>query len=184
LRTPTASQLLSLARGARLRGRLDSSGYLLAGRRVSIVKRHGTIHLGGHVSLGDDTGIAVVGRSDDDQAALWIGSGTYLQPRVHLNCQTSVHIGEQCSISWDVEILDSDFHRILTEEGPPHATRAPIVLEDRVWVGVRAIILKGVTIGHDSVVAAGAVVTRSVPPFSLCAGNPARVVRTVAGWRP
>jgi acetyltransferase-like isoleucine patch superfamily enzyme len=184
LRAPTAPQLVELVRGARLRGRLDLCGFVLAGRRVSIVKRHGTIRFGGHVSLGDDTGIAVVGRSDDDRAVLTIGHGTYLQPRVHVNCQTSVRIGEQCSISWDVEILDSDFHHILTAEEQPHVARAPIVLEDRVWVGVRAIILKGVTIGHDSIVGAGAVVTRSVPPFSLCAGNPARVVRTVEGWRP
>lgn len=184
MRVPTSSQLIGLVRGARLRGRLDSSGYVLAGRRVSIVKRHGAIQFGGRVSLGDDTGIAVVGRSDSDQAALWIGTGTYLQPRVHVNCQTSVRIGEHCSISWDVEILDSDFHHILTTEGPPHVARAPVVLEDRVWVGARAIILKGVTIGHDSIVGAGAVVTRPVPPFSLCVGNPARVVRTVAGWRP
>ena len=177
-------QLVALARGACLRGRLDSCGYLLAGRRVRIVKRHGAIHFGERVSLGDDTGIAVVGRSGADPATLWIGAGTYLQPRVHLNCRSAVRIGEDCSISWDVEILDSDFHHVLTDEGPSPAERAPIVIEDRVWVGTRAVILKGVTIGHDSIVGAGAVVTRPVPPYSLCVGNPARVVRTVAGWRP
>jgi maltose O-acetyltransferase len=56
-------------------------------------------------------------------------------------------------------------------------TGQPIVLEDRVWLANRSIVLKGVTIGHDAVVAAGAVVTRDVPPRTVVAGNPARVVR-------
>ncbi len=184
MRVPTSTELLSVVRGARFRSRLDSRGYVLAGRRVSIVKRHAEIHFGRYVSLGDETGIAVVGRSDRDRAALWIGAGTYLQARVHLNCQAAVRIGERCSISWDVEIIDTDFHQVVTEDGSPHQIRAPIVIEDRVWIGARAIILKGVTIGHDSIVGAGAVVTKSVPPFSLCVGNPARVVRTVLGWQP
>jgi acetyltransferase-like isoleucine patch superfamily enzyme len=54
-----------------------------------------------------------------------------------------------------------------------------VVIEDRVWIGARAIVLKGVTIGHDSVVGAGAIVTRSIPPYSVAVGQPARVIRTV-----
>jgi acetyltransferase-like isoleucine patch superfamily enzyme len=54
-----------------------------------------------------------------------------------------------------------------------------VVIEDRVWIGSRAIILKGVTLGHDSVVGAGAVVTRSVPPGSVVVGPAAQVVRTL-----
>ena len=54
---------------------------------------------------------------------------------------------------------------------------APIVIEDRAWIGFNAIILKGVTIGEGSVVAAGAVVTKDVEPYTVVAGNPARVVK-------
>ena len=53
----------------------------------------------------------------------------------------------------------------------------PVVIEDDVWVGSRVIILKGVTIGRGSVIAAGSVVTRSIPPYSICAGVPARVLK-------
>lgn len=53
----------------------------------------------------------------------------------------------------------------------------PVIIEDDVWVGARAIILKGVTIGSGSIVAAGSVVTRSVPRYSVVAGSPARVLR-------
>lgn len=52
-----------------------------------------------------------------------------------------------------------------------------VVIEDDVWVGTRAIILAGVTIGRGAVVAAGAVVTKSVPPYAIVGGNPARILR-------
>lgn len=52
-----------------------------------------------------------------------------------------------------------------------------VVIEDDVWIGARAIILQGVTIGRGSVIGAGSVVTRSIPPYSVAAGNPARVIR-------
>ena len=52
-----------------------------------------------------------------------------------------------------------------------------MTIEDRVWIGARAIILKGVTVGHDSIIGAGAIVTKSVPPRSVVVGPAARVVR-------
>ena len=57
-------------------------------------------------------------------------------------------------------------------------TRQPIVIEDDCWLGAGSAVLAGVTVGHDSVVAAGAVVTRDVPPYSVVGGVPARVLRT------
>ncbi len=54
----------------------------------------------------------------------------------------------------------------------------PVVIEDDVWIGTRAIILPGVRVGAGSIIGAGAVVTKSVPPYSIVAGNPARVVKS------
>lgn len=56
---------------------------------------------------------------------------------------------------------------------------APIVIEDNVWIGARSVILKGVTIGEGSIVACDSVVTKDVPPFTIVAGNPARVVKHI-----
>jgi acetyltransferase-like isoleucine patch superfamily enzyme len=53
----------------------------------------------------------------------------------------------------------------------------PVVVEDHVWIGARAIILPGVTLGEGCVIGAGAVVTKDVPPYTIAVGNPARVVR-------
>jgi acetyltransferase-like isoleucine patch superfamily enzyme len=106
-----------------------------------------------------------------------------------------IEIGSHCLISWNVGIADSDFHplapaqRIIDahalapffKDRPPRPKlrTAPVIISDNVWIGMNAIILKGVTIGENSVVAAGAVVTKSVPANVVVAGNPAAVVRDV-----
>jgi len=75
-------------------------------------------------------------------------------------------------------------HQILYEDDPtPIPTELKVRIGDHVWIGASAIILKGVTIGDNSVVAAGAVVTKDVPANTLVVGAPAVPVRTIAGWR-
>ena len=104
-----------------------------------------------------------------------------------------IEIGSHCLISWNVGIADSDFHplapaqRIIDahalapffKDRPPRPElrTMPVIISDNVWVGMNAIILKGVTIGENSVVAAGAVVTKSVPANVVVAGNPAVVTK-------
>ena len=104
-----------------------------------------------------------------------------------------IEIGSHCLISWNVGIADSDFHplapaqRIVDahalapffKDRPPRPKlrTAPVIISDNVWIGMNAIILKGVSIGENSVVAAGAVVTKSVPANTVVAGNPAVTVR-------
>jgi len=109
-------------------------------------------------------------------ARIAIGAGTYLNERVQIRCAREVSIGARCAISWDVSIMDSDFHVL---DGP-HIK--PVRIGDHVWIGARALILKGVTIGDGAVVAAGALVNSDVPPGTLVAGIPARPIRAVQ-WR-
>lgn len=174
---------LSWFRGMRQASKFDRHGPVFAGSGLRIRKRCARIELGDGVKFGHGVGIGVVGRAPSDQALLCIGAHTIIGDRTHINCQTSISIGMRCAIAWDVEILDADMHTIVGEDGQALPNRAPVVIEDRVWIGTRALILKGVTIGHDSIVAAGAVVASSVPPHSICAGNPAKVIRQVQGWR-
>src|SRR5213079_3044195 len=102
-----------------------------------------------------------------------------------------IDIGSHCLVSWNVGIADSDFHplepaqRIIDSQAlapffkdrppRPRLKTAPVKICDNVWIGMNAVILKGVTIGENSVVAAGAVVTKSVEPNVVVAGNPATV---------
>ena len=104
-----------------------------------------------------------------------------------------IEIGSYCIISWNVGIADSDFHPIdpvqrrvdamalspFAENRPPRPPirTAPVIIKDNVWIGMGAVILKGVTIGENSIIAAGAIVTKDVPPNVVVAGNPAQVVK-------
>jgi acetyltransferase-like isoleucine patch superfamily enzyme len=105
-------------------------------------------------------------------AHITVGDGTYLNRGVEIVAAQSVAIGKDCKIARDVIIMDTDQHE-LPGQG---LLMSPVVIEDRVWIGARAIILKGVTVGHDAIVAAGAVVTRDVPPRTVVGGVPARVI--------
>ena len=108
-------------------------------------------------------------------AILRIGNGTYLNRNTAVVAQKLVDIGRDCRISWDVIIMDSDLHPILgrTREDQP------VIIEDRVWIGCRSIIVKGVHIGSGAIVAAGSVVTKDVPPYTVVGGVPARVLYDV-----
>lgn len=94
---------------------------------------------------------------------------------------TSIRIGKHAMLAPNCVIVDSDFHahwppeRRSLDPGLEHD--APVHIGDNVWIGMSCIILKGVSIGEGAIVAAGSVVTRSVPPRVLAAGVPARVVR-------
>jgi acetyltransferase-like isoleucine patch superfamily enzyme len=92
-----------------------------------------------------------------------------------------VTVGPRCMLSSTI-ILDSDFHQldpVLRHDTTVPVPCAPVKIEENVWVGGQSAILKGVTIGVNSVVAFRAVVTKDVPPNSVVAGNPAKVVKTI-----
>jgi acetyltransferase-like isoleucine patch superfamily enzyme len=114
---------------------------------------------------------------------LQIRDGTFLNRNTEVVAFRSVTIGKDCKIARDVIIMDSDQHALPGED----LVVAPVVIGDRVWIGARAMVLKGVTIGDDCVIGAGAIVTRDIPPRSVAIGQPARVVRRLdqaRGRRP
>lgn len=81
-----------------------------------------------------------------------------------------------------VSIFDTDFHCIPSENRNRSLGKvAPVVISNNVWLGSRVMVLKGVTIGENSIIAAGAVVAKSIPPNVIAAGVPAKVIRTIVG---
>ena len=94
----------------------------------------------------------------------------------------NIKIGNQCAIGRNVMIMDFDAHDIYYSDGTKNHITKPIVIEDHVWIGAGATILKGVTIGEGAVVGAGAVVTKNVEPHTIVAGNPAKVIKTDVRW--
>lgn len=108
-------------------------------------------------------------------AELYIGENCYINSGTIITASRSITIGKDCQLGFYCLVMDSDFHGVEDRNSPPPPE--PIVLEDNVWLGSRVIVLKGVTIGHDAVVAAGSVVTKDVPPRCLVAGSPAKIIR-------
>ncbi len=91
-----------------------------------------------------------------------------------------VTIGNNVAIGANSVIVDTDFHPINPQmrlTHPQEGKTAPIVIEDNVFIGMNCLILKGVTIGENSVIGAGSVVSRSIPPHSIAAGNPAILIK-------
>ena len=90
-----------------------------------------------------------------------------------------VIIGDNVSVGANTVIMDTDFHPLDADArrlDSTSAKTAPILIEDDVFIGMNCLILKGVTLGKGSVIGAGSVVTKDVPPFAIVAGNPARVI--------
>jgi len=115
-------------------------------------------------------------------AKLTLGSG-YLNSGSVIVCRTSITLGSNVIVAPNCYIIDSDFHRILDKNLEVLNPDAPILIGDNVWIGQGCTILKGVTIGPGAVVAARSVVTQDVPPGSLVAGNPAKVIRNNVKWK-
>lgn len=106
--------------------------------------------------------------------------GGFINSDVKIRCFNSITIGKGAKISHNVTIMDGDGHIV---EYAGYIPIKPIVIENHVWIGTKATILKGVRIGEGAIVAAGSVVTKDVPPHTLVAGNPAKVIKEDIKWK-
>ena len=122
--------------------------------------------------------------ADRPGAVVKIGANT----RIYGTCIhafASVEIGRNCLIAGNCQIMDANGHELSFTDVDNRPFTAdepiPIVIEDSVWLGSGTIVTPGVRVGRGSVIGAGSVVTRDIPPMCLAAGNPARVIRTYSG---
>jgi len=152
------------------------------GKRLSV---QGTLRLRGPgtVILGDDVVIGQGMRTDiythAPDAMLTIGDRTFLNG-TRFGCACKISVGADCILA-DARIMDTDFHAVSRDRrrrSAPIAT-APVIIGKNVWIAASAAVLKGVTIGENTVVAFGAIVTKDIPPDTIVAGNPARVIGEV-----
>jgi acetyltransferase-like isoleucine patch superfamily enzyme len=127
-----------------------------------------------------------------------LGDRCYLGAHTSILCRDKVILGNDVTIAWNVTIYDHDSHSMDWRDRAvavrlfydrygmsdcfdrldwTNVRSAPIIIHDRVWIGFGATILKGVTVGEGAIVASCSVVTQDVEPYTIVAGNPARVVR-------
>lgn len=158
----------------RTRNRL---GTILARGKQIIVVNNGTCIYGKGTFFYPNVKVSVIGVHE--KAELIIGRGTSIGDRTEIHVGKSVKIGGNCSIAWDVCILDRDYHALNSTD----EVRKPVIIGDNVWIGCKVIIVKGVSIGDGAVIAAGSVVVRDVPANALVAGNPAKIVKENVTWQ-
>jgi maltose O-acetyltransferase len=112
------------------------------------------------------------------EAVISIGQRTWFSSNISIVACVGVSIGNDCLIGDGVTIFDSDFHELAPDRRKVGTGEvAKVTIRDNVWVGSRAMVLKGVTVGSGSVIAPMAVVTKNVPGNCIVAGVPAQVIR-------
>jgi acetyltransferase-like isoleucine patch superfamily enzyme len=152
-----------------------TEGFVFLGRRVELMARpgYGRIVLGRWVHLGDDN------RLRAHEGTLRVGDKSVFGRDNTVNCYLDIEFGAASMVADSVYICDFD-HRFddltvpIKDQG---IEKAPVRVGPDVWVGVKATLLRGTTIGEGSVIAAHAVVRGDVPAYSVVAGVPGRVVR-------
>ena len=110
-------------------------------------------------------------------ATLAIGERVFINYGCSIAAMQEVRIGNDCNIGSYVMIVDNNFHHVDPARRLEMPASEPVVIGNNVWLCSRVIVLPGVTIGDDSVVGAGSVVARDIPPRSLAAGVPAKVLQ-------
>lgn len=165
------------------RSQCESVGDGFQMEQLPYLQGSGRIVIGSMVRLSGKSNIGFSGRSGF-KPELVIGDGAFIGHQCSFRIAQSVRIGSHCLLAGGVAVMDMDGHpldatrRRNGEPTPPEGI-APVVIGDDVWIGAGATIVKGVTIGDRSIVAAGSVVTKNVPPDVVVAGNPARVVKNL-----
>jgi acetyltransferase-like isoleucine patch superfamily enzyme len=170
-----ASNLRSIWFGRRLRGqgaRLEGPVSLIGGL-FPLLKVQGTMNVGSGtiwqgVSWRTEIHVAATG-------ALEVGAGTFINQGVTIAAHEAIIIGGDCLIGEHAAIHDTTFHPV--SPGRP-VKKVRVRIGRNVWLGHRVIVLPGVEIGDHSIVGAGAVVSRTLPPRCVAAGVPARVLST------
>jgi galactoside O-acetyltransferase len=171
--------------------RLLRQGVVEVGQGTTLVWRRVKRAAGNRLTIGERSIVHANIRFEETGGVVRIGSRTFIG-KGDLVCYRRIDIGDDVIMSWGITISDHDSHSVEWQhrqkdvlqwrEGCKdwtHVAHAPVVVADKVWIGFNASILKGVTIGEGAIVGACSVVTRDVMPFSVVAGNPARVVRTL-----
>jgi len=194
---------LWMLRGALVRWRFGSAkGMFLIGKGVTI-RQASYIHVGKNFIAQDHceiNGLSQKGLVFGDKVTigsyaiirptnlyggeagvgLKVGNNSSIGPYSYIGCSGYIEIGDNVMMSPRVSIYSenhnfSETDRPMIEQG---VTRSFVIIEDDCWIAANAVILAGVTVGKGSVIAAGSIVTKDVPPYSIVGGNPARIIKS------
>lgn len=155
------------------------------GQYHTIMKPWYTVISGDNIHIGESA--TIVAEADQRvRIGVWgrepgagtirIGDAVMISPGVRISASDEIIIGDGCMFANGAYVTDCDWHGVYDRtQRDPQAY--PVRIGNNVWIGDRATVLKGVTIGDNSIVAACSVVTKDIPPNVIAAGNPARIVK-------
>lgn len=123
-----------------------------------------TVH--GEASIGAGSRISI-----DETGELEIGNNFTISGRTTINANQHITFGQDCMLSWDIMLMDTDYHKIYDAQGKRINIPKPIRIGNHVWIGSRAVILKGVSISDNVVVAANSTITKNVEQCNCIIGG-------------
>lgn len=143
----------------------------------------GRLVIANGVSLGFElagaSNIPILLQPREPEAEIILEEGCVVMNGCELIARTSIRVGRRTLIGPHTWITDADFHGLAPELRHTPGKSSPVIIEENVWIGAKAVILKGVRIGSNAVVAAGCVVSKDVPPGMIVAGNPMKIIGNV-----
>lgn len=153
-------------------------GTQVASTNKTVLGIDGTLVLNGSFNIGSGTKIGI-GR----EGKLVLGKNFNVTGASEIICDKEIVFGEECLLSWDILIMDTDFHPIFNEYGELQNPQKPIHIGNNVWIGCRSTILKGVSIADNSVIASNSTIRKNCEKASCLYGDGAKLLKESIIWR-
>ena len=147
----------------------------------SMLELLGTLVIKGKVSIGQGSKISVA-----EGATLTLGEEFRITGNSEIVCHKAITFGSDCLMSWDILLMDTDFHHVLDANGEQLNAPKPITIGNHVWIGCRNVILKGVSIADNTIISANSTITRSVMEKNCVVaghGKSMEILRRNVTWR-
>lgn len=141
----------------------------------------GTLIIKGKIKIGRGSKISI-----GKEGNLTLGDQFTISGKTEIICHKKITFGDNCLLSWDILVMDTDFHHIFNEKGEEINPPKPIIIGNNVWIGCRNTILKGVTIQNNNVIAANSTITRSFTNENCIIGgngNNMQILKTGINWK-
>lgn len=185
IRTPIYTPLAKISLA--LNGASWGKNLIVRGRLKVVVTKRGKLNIGRQFRANSGENYNVIGRQQ--KTTFWVDGNLSIGDFVGMSstaiiCTHSISIGNHVIIGGNTVIYDTDFHSLNPEirgttDDKRNAQKKPVIINDHVFIGAHTTILKGVTIGENSIIGACSVITKDIPANEIWAGNPARFIKRI-----
>ncbi len=152
--------------------------------QLPYIRGNGELLIGDNVYISGKIGIGFASSPTRQSPTLRIGNNSFIGHDCMFQMRKNITIGNHCLLAGGIIIQDNNGHPLDPENRKANLPVSddevhPVIIKDGAWIGRRVMILKGVTVGENSVVGAGSVITKDIPDNAVAAGNPAKVIKAL-----